>query len=180
MERYRYGNTAVDRAPSASEWTPSYSTAGAGQQQQQTPVAEDAVAQQMSVIGKTLTFRGELTANEDLMIQGHVEGSITHTSSQLAIGANGDVKANITARRVMIQGKLVGDVHASESIIIEASANVQGNMFAPKVSLKDGAKFRGHIEMESGFESASQGGAQAKRPKGKPEANAAQVEELLS
>jgi cytoskeletal protein CcmA (bactofilin family) len=173
MERYRYSNTATDRVASGADWTPSYATAGAAPQQ--THAADDTTAQQsMSVIGKTLTFRGELTANEDLMIQGHVEGSITHTASHLAIGANGDVKANIEARRVIIQGRLVGDVHASESIVIEASANVQGNMFAPKVSLKDGAKFRGHIEMENGL-----GGAQAKRPKAKAEPNAAQVEELL-
>src|SRR5262245_24156299 len=181
MERYRYSNQATDRLASGSDWTPSYSTAGAAQQ---APVEDDAATQQtqMSVIGKTLTFRGELTANEDLMIQGRVEGSITHTASNLAIGANGDVKANITARRVIIQGKLVGDVHATDSVVIEASANVQGNVFAPKVSLKEGAKFRGHIDMETGFDSAAlppKSSAPPKRAKAKPEPNAGQVEEML-
>lgn len=103
-----------------------------------------------SVLGKTLVFKGELTANEDLLIQGRVEGSITQTASQLAIGAHGDVKGDITGQRVIIQGKLEGDVRAAESIAIEASANVRGNLYAPHVTLKDGAKFRGSIDMETG------------------------------
>ena len=79
-----------------------------------------------SVLGKTLVFKGELTANEDLLIHGRVEGSITQTASHLAIGAHGDVKGDITGQRVIIQGKLEGDVRAAESIVIEASANVRG------------------------------------------------------
>lgn len=103
-----------------------------------------------SVLGKTLVFKGELTANEDLLIHGRVEGSISQTASHLAIGAHGDVKGDITGRRVIIQGKLEGDVHAVESIAVEASANVRGNLYAPRISVKDGAKFRGSVDMETG------------------------------
>ena len=88
----------------------------------------------MSVLGKTLVFKGELTASEDLLIQGRVEGSITHSASNLAIGTNGHVKADITGRRVIIQGKVEGDVRATESIVVEVSANVRGNLYAPRVS----------------------------------------------
>jgi cytoskeletal protein CcmA (bactofilin family) len=110
--------------------------------------ADDA-APSLSVLGKTLVFTGDLTANEDLLIQGRFEGSITHTGNHLAIGAHGDVKANITGRRVIIQGKVVGDVRAVESIVVEVSANVRGNLYAPRISVKDGAKFRGTVDMEN-------------------------------
>jgi cytoskeletal protein CcmA (bactofilin family) len=112
-----------------------------------------------------------------------VEGAITHTATNLAIGAHGDVKANITGRRVIIQGKVEGDVRASESIIVEVSANVRGNLYAPRVSLKDGAKFRGRIDMDTGNESA--GDTQrlpnpGKRSKSKMDLSADNVDEILS
>jgi len=137
----------------------------------------------MSVLGKTLVFKGELKANEDLLIQGRVEGSITHTASNLAIGPHGDVKADITARRVVIQGKLTGDVRATESVIVEVSATVVGNIYAPRVSLKEGAKFRGSIDMDvetSGAREPRDSGQQApKRVKSKDELSDTGVEKIL-
>ena len=148
------------------------------------PAAEDAAAApQLSVLGKSLVFKGELTANEDLLIQGRVDGSITHTASTLTIGAHGDVKADITARRVIVQGKLEGDIRASESVVVEVSANVRGNIVAPRVTLKDGAKFRGSIDMEmEDFSAETQRIANAtdKRAKQKAESSDANVEELLA
>jgi cytoskeletal protein CcmA (bactofilin family) len=106
-----------------------------------------AAAHGLSVIGPSLVFKGELTAEEDLLIQGRVEGSIHHSATNLTIGANGDVKADIVARKVIIQGAVQGDVRASDAVTVEASARVQGNLFAPLVALKDGAKFKGAIDM---------------------------------
>jgi cytoskeletal protein CcmA (bactofilin family) len=105
-------------------------------------------ANQLSTIGRTLVFKGELDAAEDLLILGRVQGSINHTGSNLTIGADGNVKADINAQRVIVQGTMQGDIRASESITVEPSANVKGNLFAPNIALKEGARFKGSIDME--------------------------------
>jgi cytoskeletal protein CcmA (bactofilin family) len=182
MERYQYSKESSARRLAEAEPVPAYAPEPLDRFAADAEVhADDAPA--LSVLGKTLVFKGELTANEDLLIQGRVEGSITHTASHLAIGAHGDVKADITGRRVIIQGKLEGDVRATESIVVEVSANVRGNLYAPRITLKDGAKFRGSIDMESGSDGS--GDTQrlpmptAKRSKSKGDASAGNVDEIL-
>ncbi len=100
-----------------------------------------------SVLGPTLKFRGELSAQEDLIIQGSVEGSITHTQS-LTVGTDGTMKGDIRARVIIIDGKVEGDLYATESVSIRATAKVKGNVFAPRVGITDGAFFQGQIEMQ--------------------------------
>ena len=101
----------------------------------------------VSVLGATLRFRGELSAQEDLIVQGSVEGSITHTQS-LTIGTDGTMKGDIRARVIVIDGKVEGDLYATESVNIRATAKVKGNVFAPRVGISDGAFFQGQIEMQ--------------------------------
>jgi cytoskeletal protein CcmA (bactofilin family) len=180
MERFSYSRDSSarraedDTRAEAADWSSSRAAA---------PAADEAAAPQLSVLGKSLVFKGELTANEDLLIQGRVDGSITHTASTLTIGAHGDVKADITARRVIVQGKLEGDIRASESVVVEVSANVRGNIVAPRVTLKDGAKFRGSIDMEmedSAAETQRAANPTGKRGKEKAASADARVEELLA
>lgn len=102
---------------------------------------------ELSVLGQSLVFKGELEADEDLMVDGRVEGTITHRAEHLTIGPHGDVKADIMARRVLVQGRVVGNIRASETIVIEPSAHVSGNLFAPRIGLKEGAEFDGRIQM---------------------------------
>ena len=104
-------------------------------------------AARASVLGPTLRFRGELSAQEDLTVQGMVEGSITHTQS-LTIGTDGTMKGDIRARVIVIDGKVEGDLYATESVSIRATAKVKGNVFAPRVGITDGAFFQGQIEMQ--------------------------------
>ena len=78
-----------------------------------------------------------------------MDGSIKHTGANLTIGAHGKIKADIVGRKVIVQGEVRGDIRASESVSVEMSANVQGNLFAPRVGIKDGAKFRGSIDMDA-------------------------------
>jgi len=145
------------------------------------PHGLDAANPKMSVLGKTLVFKGQLTANEDLLIQGRVEGSITHSAAHLAIGAHGHVSADVHAQRLIVQGKLEGDVHATESVVVEVSANVQGNIYAPRVALKDGAKFRGSIDMDAGAAASSpKNAAASRRTKPKADPGADNVDEMLS
>ena len=106
-----------------------------------------AEAQRASVLGPTLRFRGELSAQEDLIIQGSVEGSITHTQS-LTVGTDGTMKGDIRARVIVIDGKVEGDLYATESVSIRATAKVKGNVFAPRIGITEGAFFQGQVEMQ--------------------------------
>jgi cytoskeletal protein CcmA (bactofilin family) len=104
-------------------------------------------APRASVLGPTLKFRGELSAQEDLIIQGSVEGSITHTQS-LTVGTDGTMKGDIRARVIVVDGKVEGDLYATESVNIRATAKVKGNVFAPRVGIVEGAFFQGQVEMQ--------------------------------
>jgi cytoskeletal protein CcmA (bactofilin family) len=104
-------------------------------------------APRASVLGPSLRFRGELSAQEDLIIQGSVEGSITHTQS-LTVGTDGSMKGDIRARVILVDGKVEGDLYATESVTIRATAKVKGNVFAPRVGITEGAFFQGHVEMQ--------------------------------
>lgn len=108
----------------------------------------------MSVIGPTLVIKGELEAGENLLIQGRVEGTITHNAESLVIGERGKVKANIKARNVVIEGTVDGDVYGSESVSIRETAKVKGNIFTPRISITEGAHFKGGIDMDARPENA--------------------------
>jgi cytoskeletal protein CcmA (bactofilin family) len=111
------------------------------------PEARAPEAPRASVLGPTLRFRGELSAQEDLVVQGSVEGSITHTQS-LTIGTDGSMKGDIRARVIVVDGKVEGDLYATESVNIRATAKVKGNVFAPRVGITEGAFFQGQVEMQ--------------------------------
>jgi cytoskeletal protein CcmA (bactofilin family) len=98
------------------------------------------------VLGKTLSFKGELSAEEDMILFGRVEGSIRH-SAALTVGMGGTVVGNIRARVVTIKGTVEGDVEASESITITPTGNVVGDVIAPRVCIVEGAQFNGAVEM---------------------------------
>jgi len=100
-----------------------------------------------SVLGPTLYFKGDLSAEEDLVIQGRVEGSITHTQ-RLTIGAQGTVKANIRAEIIVVEGTVEGDLRAEKSMAVKETAKIRGNISAPTISIADGASFKGNIDMD--------------------------------
>jgi len=100
----------------------------------------------VAVLGPTLRFKGELSAEEDFILQGRIEGSIHHTQS-VTIGTEGVVQGDIHARVVVIDGSVEGDLHGLESVVVNATGRVTGNIFAPRVGLVDGALFNGRIDM---------------------------------
>jgi cytoskeletal protein CcmA (bactofilin family) len=108
----------------------------------------DTATDKVSVLGPTLVFKGELTADEDLMLKGRVEGSITHTAS-LRIGQEGSVKGNIKAKHITVDGTVEGDLHGDASVTIRETAKVTGNVYSPRVSLVEGATFRGKVDMDA-------------------------------
>ena len=101
-----------------------------------------------SVLGPTLKFKGELTADEDLLIKGRVEGSIKHSSS-LTIGDGGHVKADVAAEYIVVEGRVQGDLKGSTCVKIRETATIDGNVVSPSVSLVEGATFNGKIDMDS-------------------------------
>jgi len=100
-----------------------------------------------SVLGPTIYFKGELSADEDLLIQGQIEGSVTHTQ-RLTIGAQGTVKANIRAEVIVVEGTVEGDLEADKSVFVKDTAKVRGSIYAPVVSILEGACFSGNIDMD--------------------------------
>ena len=107
-----------------------------------------------SVLGPTLKFKGELIADEDLLIQGQIQGKIKH-SSTLRIGEEGKVKANVTAEYISVEGSVKGDITGKNSVKVHEGANVDGNIYSPSVSLLEGATFNGSIDMSGEGKSQS-------------------------
>ena len=101
----------------------------------------------VSVIGPTLEFKGELQADEDLVIEGQVEGTIAHHKKRLTIGKQGRVRADIDANSVIVEGQLVGDIHGVEVVSLASGADVTGNIFCRRIVIEDGARFNGRIDM---------------------------------
>jgi cytoskeletal protein CcmA (bactofilin family) len=108
----------------------------------------DTASDRTSVLGPTLRFKGELHADEELLIQGQVEGTITH-SQRVVVCGQGTVKANIRAQIIAVEGAVEGDMQAEKSVQIKETARVTGNIHAPNVSIVDGAKFNGNVKMEA-------------------------------
>ncbi len=104
-------------------------------------------AKNISVIGPTLVFKGELSADEDLVIEGQIEGTIAHHEKHLTVGKQGRVKADIHASSVIILGQLVGDIHSKGIVSLAKGANVIGNIYCGRIIMEDGARFEGKIDM---------------------------------
>jgi cytoskeletal protein CcmA (bactofilin family) len=99
-------------------------------------------------IGQSITIKGELTGNEDLTIEGKVEGKISLKDHNLTIGSNGRIAAEIFAKTVLVIGEIVGNITADDKVEIAATGSMRGDIVAPRVVLADGARFKGSIDME--------------------------------
>ena len=104
----------------------------------ETPKAPDAARREMTVIGKSVVIKGELSCGEDLYIDGQVEGTINPKGNRLTIGPNGRVKANVNASAVVVQGKLEGNIQASD----------RGDIATQRISIDEGAYFKGGVNIE--------------------------------
>ena len=102
----------------------------------------------VSVIGPTLVFKGELSADEDLVIEGTIEGTIAHHKKNLTIGAKGRVAADIHASSVLVEGQLDGDIHSDGLVSLAKGSTVKGDIFCARLVLQDGACFNGKVVME--------------------------------
>jgi cytoskeletal protein CcmA (bactofilin family) len=99
------------------------------------------------VIGQSIQIDGTLTGNEDLTIDGKINGKIKLRGHMLTIGPNGRIEAALRAKTVVIQGEVTGNVTADDKIQISASGSVIGDISAPRIALDDGARFKGSVDM---------------------------------
>ncbi|MDH3351770.1 MAG: polymer-forming cytoskeletal protein [Gammaproteobacteria bacterium] len=101
-----------------------------------------------AVIGRSIQINGDLRGDEDLRIEGDVSGTVELKNSALTIGKEGKVKADVYAKSIAVDGETKGDLYATERVSVHVNARVQGNIIAPKVSIEEGAHFKGSIEMD--------------------------------
>jgi cytoskeletal protein CcmA (bactofilin family) len=103
---------------------------------------------ELATIGPSISVQGNLTGEEDMLIQGRIEGEIVFKNHNVIVGNNGRVKADIHGRSIRIEGEVKGNLYGDEEVVIRASGQVQGNIVAPRVTLDNGSKFKGSIDME--------------------------------
>ena len=118
----------------------------------------------MANIGKSITIKGDLSGNEDLQIDGTVEGRIDLPNNQLTIGAEGRVKAEVHAKAVIVVGHVTGNLSAADRIQVEATGIVDGDVKAPRLVIQEGAMLNGGVEMSSSAKSGSGSGHAVSAP----------------
>ncbi len=126
----------------------------------------ETTSSERAIIGPSITIKGEVSGNEDLLIQGQVEGSVELELHSVTVGRDGRVKANITARVVTVEGNVEGDLLAEEQIILRSSARVMGDITAPRVVLEDGASFKGLVDMGERHEANRASNSKSKNASG--------------
>jgi cytoskeletal protein CcmA (bactofilin family) len=102
---------------------------------------------EQATIGKSLVIKGEVTGSESLYIDGRVEGSINLPGNRVTIGRNGVVAANVVAREIVVIGKLKGNLTASDRVDIRNEGSLTGDVVAQRISIEDGAFFKGGIDI---------------------------------
>lgn len=102
---------------------------------------------EQATIGKSLIVKGELSGSESLYIDGKVEGAINLPGNRVTIGRNGQVAANIVAREIVVLGKVRGNCQASDRVDIRSEGSLTGDVIAARISIEDGAFFKGGIDI---------------------------------
>ncbi len=102
-----------------------------------------------TIIGPSLSIKGEITGEGDLMVQRQVEGTIDFKNGNVSIGRTGCIKADVNGRSITIEGEVEGNLLGEKKIVLRPSGRVRGDMRAPAINLEEGAKFKGTIAMDS-------------------------------
>ena len=100
-----------------------------------------------AVIGKSVEIRGEVKGNEDLVVDGHVEGTITLSDSRLTVGPNANVQANVAARDVVVLGTLTGNITATGRVELRQGSQLLGDIRAARLSIEENANFSGKVDL---------------------------------
>ena len=110
---------------------------------------------EQSVIGRSISIKGELSGEEDLIIQGRVEGKIDLKKNNITVDKSGSIKGDIYGKSITLEGEVEGNLFGEKRIVLQPSGVVRGDMKAPAINLEEGAKFKGNIAMEAWDEKQS-------------------------
>lgn len=113
------------------------------------PVMPKRAEREAATIGPSISIRGDVSGDEDLVVQGQVEGTVTLKQNNVTVGKEGRIKANVHARVIEIEGQVEGDLRGDEQVVVRRSGNIRGNVVAPRVTLEDGCRFKGSIDMDA-------------------------------
>jgi cytoskeletal protein CcmA (bactofilin family) len=127
---------------------PNAPTIPAPQPEGQSKPAAKRSSSQVATIGPSITIKGDLLGEEDLIIEGKVEGEVFLHQQNVTIGPSGKVHADVHGKNICIEGEIRGNLVGEEVVIIRQSGKVEGNVTAPRVTLENGANFRGNIDMQ--------------------------------
>ncbi len=103
---------------------------------------------EFALIGKSVVIKGELSGSEDLYLDGQVEGSIELRDHSLTVGPNGVVKANVSAKGVIVQGKLEGSIIATDKVELRQTAVVTGDLATQRIAIEEGAFLKGKVDVQ--------------------------------
>ena len=107
---------------------------------------------EQATIGRTLVIKGEVSGSESLYVDGKIEGTLTFKDHRVTVGRNGVVQANISAREVVIMGKVTGNVECSDRVDIRSEGSLTGDVVSSRISVEDGAMLRGSVQLNPGAE----------------------------
>ena len=100
-------------------------------------------------LGPSVTIRGDLTGEEDLLIEGQLEGEVVVRQHSVTVGRSGRLTADVYGKRVVVEGEVVGNLYGVDEVVIRQAGSVQGSAVSPRVTIESGATFRGQIDMQS-------------------------------
>src|SRR5438067_468196 len=161
--------TEPERIPSSAPSAPAVTETAASS----APRPVTASTADQATIGKSLVIKGEVTGSESLYIDGRVEGSINLPGNRVTIGRNGVVAANISAREIVIIGKVRGNLNASDRVEIRGEGSLTGDVIAQRIAIEDGAFFKGGIDIRKPGQKVNGDAREAEVTTTKPEATAA-------
>lgn len=130
----------------------------------------------MATIGQSIIFKGELAGDEDLEIEGQVDGNVNLQNHQLTVGANGRLKAEVQAKSIIVIGQVIGNLTATERIEVQATGVVEGDLRAPRLNVQEGAVLNGSIDMSAQSVGASEPKKPAAQPQPQPAAGGPEAE----
>jgi cytoskeletal protein CcmA (bactofilin family) len=134
--------------PATPSFTPEPSRAAQSASSVEYPGRAPVTAGDQATIGKGLFIKGEITGTESLFIDGKIEGTVALPGNRVTVGRNGQVAAGITAREIVILGKVRGNIAATDRVDIRAEGALTGDVTAARISIEDGAYFKGGIDIK--------------------------------
>jgi cytoskeletal protein CcmA (bactofilin family) len=138
---------ATPATPEPVRPTPPAATPGFDSRAAAAPTSGAAPSTDQATIGKSLVIKGEVSGSESLYVDGKIEGAINLPGNRVTIGRNGQVAANIMAREIVVLGKVRGNCQASDRVDIRSEGSLTGDVIAARISIEDGAFFKGGIDI---------------------------------